>query len=187
MTTEWPFAERYKEYMMPPTQVREALKRLAKKNVDPATDTEENLHVIKAVHQAYANKKARARVASSMSRASKRVDDCGDTALAQDAAVNAGTAAQAHVGVCDAAVDCVAEVVSEPTQATPEAVAAPTPAVAAKKKSVARADNVASASAPAPVAAVPAVVPTPAGHKQARAVEAAPRRGLCGMVASATI
>ena len=86
MTTEWPFAERYKEYMMPPTQVREALKRLAKKNVDPATDTEENLHVIKAVHQAYANKKERARAASAKSRATKRVDDCGD-ALAQDAAV----------------------------------------------------------------------------------------------------
>jgi len=176
MTTEWPFAERYKEYMMPPTQVREALKRLAKKNVDPATDTEENLHVIKAVHQAYANKKSRARVASSMSRAKRHVDDCGDTV--EDAAVTAGTAT--NVGVCDAAVDCVAEAVPEPAQATPEAVAAPTPAVAAKKKSVARSDNVASESAP--VAAVPAVVPTPK-----RLVEAAPRRGLCAMVASASI
>ena len=94
MTTEWPFAERYKEYMMPPTQVREALKRLAKKNVDPATDTEENLHVIKAVHQAYANKKERARAASAKSRASKRVDDCGDI---EDAAVTCE--AQAHVSV----------------------------------------------------------------------------------------
>ena len=175
MTTEWPFAERYKEYMMPPTQVREALKRLAKKNVDPATDTEENLHVIKAVHQAYANKKERARAASAKSRASKRVDDCGDI---EDAVVTC--VAQAHVSVCDVAVDCVAEVVPEPAQATPEAVAAPTPAVAAKKKSVARADNVASESAP--VAAVPAVVPTPK-----RLVEAAPRRGLCAMVASASI
>ena len=168
MTTEWPFAERYKEYMMPPTQVREALKRLAKKNVDPATDTEENLHVIKAVHQAYANKKERARAASAKSRASKRVDDCGDI---EDAAVTC------EPNACGTQ-ECVAEVVPEP--AAPEAVAAPTPAVA-KSKSVKRADNVAVE----PVAAgTAAVAPTQAPK---RVVEAAPRRGLCAMVASASM
>ena len=175
MTTEWPFAERYKEYMMPPTQVREALKRLAKKNVDPATDTEENLHVIKAVHQAYANKKERARAASAKSRATKRVDDCGDAV--EDAAV------ACEPNTCDAAVECVAEAVSEPTQATPEAVAAPTPAVAAKKKSVARADNVAVE----PTCVAPACVAPTQAQRQARVVEAAPRRGLCAMVASASM
>ena len=176
MTTEWPFAERYKEYVMPPTQVREALKRLAKKNVDPATDTEENLHVIKAVHQAYANKKSRARLASSKSRASKK-DDVAcclwDTNI-ENAAVTCE--AQAHVSVCDVAVECVAEA----AQAAPEAVAAPTPAVQSKKKSVARADNVASESAP--VAAGTAATQAPK-----RMVEVAPRRGLCAMVASASI
>ena len=83
------------------------------------------------------------------------------------------------MSVCDVAVDCVAESVPEP--AAPEVVAAPTPAVAAKKKNT-RADNVASESAPVAVqaAAVPAVAPK-------RLVEAAPRRGLCAMVASASI
>ena len=178
MTTEWLFNEAYRaQFDLPPTQQREVVKRLAKKNIlDPTAATDEIMAVLRAVHTAYGNKKERARAASAKSRASKRVDDCGD-ALAQDAAVTCVT----NVSVCDAAVDCVAEVVSEPTQATPEAVAAPTPAVAAKKKSVARADNVASESAPV---TVPAVVPT---QRQARVVEAAPRRGLCAMVASASI
>ena len=185
MTTEWPFAERYKEYMMPPTQVREAVKRLAKKNiVDVTAATDEIQAVLRAVHTAYGNKKERARAASAKSRATKKddVDDCGDAA--EDVAVTAAVpaAAQAHVSVCDAAVECMAEAVPEPAQATPEAVAAPTPAVAAKKKSVARADNVASESAP--VAAVPAAAPTQAPK---RVAEAAPRRGLCAMVASASI
>ena len=177
MTTEWPFAERYKEYMMPPTQVRETMKRLQKKGADIAADNEENLNVIKAVHQAYSNKKGRARAASAASRASKKdVAYHGDI---EDAAVTAAVPAATNVSVCDVAVDCVAEVVPEP--AAPEAVAAPTPAVLCKReKKNTRADNV--AVEPAPVAAVPAVAPTPK-----RVVEAAPRRGLCAMVASASI
>ena len=170
MTTEWPFAERYKEYMMPPTQVRETMKRLQKKGADIAADNEENLNVIKAVHQAYSNKKGRARAASAASRASKKdVAYHGDI---EDAAVTC------EPSVCDAAVDCVAEVVPEP--AAPEAVAAPTPAVLCKReKKNTRADNVAVEPT---CVAVPAVVPTPK-----RLVEAAPRRGLCAMVASASI
>ena len=85
--------------------------------------------------------------------------------------------------VC-AVVDCVAEAVPEASQAAPEAVTAPTPAVA-KSKSVKRADNVAvepACVAPAGVAGTAAVAPTPK-----RLVEAAPRRGLCAMVASASI
>ena len=91
---------------------------------------------------------------------------CGDI---EDAAVTC------EPSVC-AVVDCVAEAVPEPAQASPEAVAAPTPAVA-KSKSVKRTDNVAVE----PVAGT-AVGPTPK-----RVVEAAPRRGLCAMVASASI
>ena len=173
--SDWLFNTAYRaQFDLPPTQQREVVKRLAKKNIlDVTAASDEIQAVLRAVWTAYGNKKERARAASAKSRASKRVDDCGDI---EDAAVTCVT----NVGVCDAAVDCVAEVVSEPTQATPEAVAAPTPAVA-KSKSVKRADNVASESAPV---AVPAVVPTQAPK---RVVEAAPRRGLCAMVASATI
>ena len=124
--------------------------------------------VLRAVHTAYGNKKERARAASAKSRATKKdADDCGDAALAQDAVV------ACEPSVCDIAV---AEAVPEP--AAPEAVAAPTPAVAAKKKNT-RADNVAVEPT---CVAVPAVAPTPK-----RLVEAAPRRGLCAMVASASV
>ena len=152
-----------------------SLKRLAKKNiVDPTAATDEIMAVLRAVHTAYGNKKERARAASANSRASKKdADDCGDAALGQDAV------GACEPSVCDVAVDCVAEAVPEP--AAPEVVAAPTPAVQSKKKSVARADNIASESAPV---AVPAVAPIQAPK---RLVEAAPRRGLCAMVASAAV
>ena len=151
------------------------MKRLQKKGADIAADNEENLNVIKAVHQAYSNKKGRARAASAASRASKKdVAYHGDI---EDAAVTAAVPAATNVSVCDVAVDCVAEVVPEP--AAPEAVAAPTPAVQAKSKSVKRTGNVAVE----PVA-VPSVASTQAPK---RLVEAAPRRGLCAMVASASM
>ena len=180
--SDWLFNPAYQaQYDLPPTQQREVVKRLAKKNiVDPTAASDEIQAVLRAVHTAYGNKKERARAASAKSRATKKDDvSCstgGDT-LAQDAVV--ACVAQAHVSVCDVAVDCVAEAV--PEAAAPEAVAAPTPAVLCKReKKNTRADNV--AVEPAPVAAVPAVAPTPK-----RVVEAAPRRGLCAMVASASI
>ena len=174
--SDWLFNPAYQaQYDLPPTQQREVVKRLAKKNiVDPTAASDEIQAVLRAVHTAYGNKKERARAASAKSRASKRVDDPCSTCDIEDVAVTC----EPNVSVCNVAVDCVAEVVPEP--AAPEAVAAPTPAVQAKKKSVTRADNV--AVEPAPVAAVPAVAPTPK-----RLVEAAPRRGLCAMVASASI
>ena len=181
--SDWLFNEAYRtQFDLPPTQQREVVKRLAKKNILDATAASDEIQaVLRAVHTAYGNKKERARAASAKSRATKRVDDpCStcDAALAQDAAVTC------EPSVCDVAPcsTCVAEAVPEPAQATPEAVAAPTPA--AKKKSVARADNVAVE----PTSVAPAcVAPTPVGHKQARLLEAAPRRGLCAMVASASI
>ena len=177
----WLFNEAYRaQFDLPPTQQREVVKRLAKKNiVDPTAASDEIQAVLRAVHTAYGNKKERARAASAKSRATKKDADgayCGDI---EDAAVTAGTAAQAHVSVCDVAVDCVAEAVPE---AAPEAVATPTPAVQAKSKSVKRTDNVAVEPACVAVAGTAAVAPTPK-----RVVEAAPRRGLCAMVASATI
>ena len=177
--SDWLFNEAYRaQFDLPPTQQREVVKRLAKKNIlDVTAASDEIMAVLRAVHTAYGNKKERARAASAKSRATKKDADesCStcDAALAQDAVV------ACEPSVCDIAVDCVAEVVPEPAQATPEAVAAPTPAVAAKKKSVARADNVAVEPT---CVAVPAVAPTPK-----RVVEAAPRRGLCAMVALATI
>ena len=177
--SDWLFNEAYgAQFDLPPTQQREVVKRLAKKNIlDVTAASDEIMAVLRAVHTAYGNKKERARAASAKSRASKKDDVvyCGDAV--EDAAVTCVT----NVGVCDAAVDCVAEAVPEPAQATPEVVAAPTPAVATKKKSVARADNVAVE----PTCVAPAcVAPTRAC---ARLVEAAPRRGLCAMVASASI
>jgi hypothetical protein len=125
--------------------------------------------VIKAVHQAYANKKERARAASSKARASKReVDDvyCGDI---EDAAVT-----------CDPLCDVAAECVAEPATCAPvaeSAAAPPTAALTKPKKSAARPDNIALCDSPAPVPAQPK-----------RPVEASTtRRGLCAMVASATI
>ena len=172
--SDWLFNEAYRaQFDLPPTQQREVVKRLAKKNiVDPTAASDEIQAVLRAVHTAYGNKKERARAASAKSRASKKDADescsTGDAALAQDAVV------ACEPSVCDIAVDCVAEAVPEP--AAPEAVAAPTPVVAAKKKSAARADNVAVE----PACVAPAcVVPTPK-----RVVEAAPRRGLCAMVAA---
>ena len=176
--SDWLFNEEYRaQFDLPPTQQREVVKRLAKKNiVDVTAASDEIMAVLRAVHTAYGNKKERARAASAKSRATNRgtrdVAYCGDI---EDAAVacepNAATSATQG---------CVAEAVHEPAQATPEAVAAPTPAVA-KSKSVKRADNVAVE----PVAAgTAAVAPTQAPK---RVVEAAPRRGLCAMVASATI
>ena len=176
--SDWLFNEAFRaQFDLPPTQQREVVKRLAKKNiVDPTAASDEIQAVLRAVHTAYGNKKERARAASAKSRASKRVDDPCSTcdALAQDVAVTAGTAT--NVSVCNVAVECVAEAVPEP--AAPEVVAAPTPAVA-KSKSVKRADNVAVEPT---CVAVPAVAPTPK-----RLVEAAPRRGLCAMVASASM
>ena len=169
MTTEaWPFPERFKEFMMPPTQIREAIKRLQKKGAEIAADNEENLNVIKAVHQAYANKKSRARIASTKLRAAKSAaeeEEPIEVELTEEAA-------------CE-----VAEVVAEaapPTPAEPEPTAAAPPTKAASKAAKTRADNV----APEAVPKKPVEPPAPAPKRAAS--EAAPRRrgGLCGMVAS---
>ena len=172
--SDWLFNEAYRsQFDLPPTQQREVVKRLAKKNiVDVTAATDEIMAVLRAVHTAYGNKKERARAASAKSRATKKDDvSCSTGGDIEDAAVTC------EPSVCDVAVDCVAEAVPEP--AAPEAVAAPTPAVAAKKKNT-RADNV--AVEPVAAAGTAAVVPTPK-----RVAEVAPRRGLCAMVASASI
>jgi len=191
--SDWLFNESYRaQFDLPPTQQREVVKRLVKKNIlDPTAASDEIMAVLRAVHTAYGNKKERARAASAKSRASKKDDvaDCLWNTNIEDAAVTCEpNAAQARTQT-SATQDCVAEAVSEP--AAPEAVAAPTPAVAKSKSAVPllscrergtrSADNVAVE----PACVAPAcVVPTRAC---ARLVEATPRRGLCAMVASASI
>ena len=166
-----PFSEKYKEFVMPPTQVREAMKRLAKKNVDFAAESDENLNVIKAVHQAYANKKERARAASSKSRASKREGDDVYCVDIEDA-----------VAACEPLCDVAAECVAEPATCAPvaESAAAPPTAAAKPKKSVQRPDNIAAQARDTKDSVAPAPVPK-------RPIEATPRRGLCAMVAGASI
>ena len=168
MSTEeaWPFPDRFKEFMMPPTQVREAIKRLQKKGAEIAADNEENLNVVKAVHQAYANKKLRARAASTKARAAKSAAEEEEPDIAQ-----VEPEAAPDVGIC--------EVVAEP-EAAPEPTAAAPPTKAAPRAAKMRADNVAEAVPKKPVEA-----PAPA-PKRAAAAEAPARRrgGLVGMVAS---
>ena len=169
MTTEWPFADRFKEFMMPPTQIREAIKRLQKKGADDiAADTEENLNVIKALHQAYARKKERARAASTKARAKAAAEepDIGDAEVDVPCSTNE-----------EAACEVVAEVVAEP----PIVAEPPAPPTKAAK----RADNVApEAVQKKPVEAPPAPAP-----KRAAAAEAPARRrgGLCAMVAEVSL
>ena len=183
--SDWLFNEAYRtQYDLPPTQQREVAKRLAKKNIlDVTAASDEIQAVLRAVHSAYGNKKERARAASAKSRATNRGTRDGDAGAVEDATV---TCEPCVPHVCDvaSASACVAEAVPEP--AAPQV--APTPVVCVpqasdkRKKSVARADNVADPCVTP--AAVPAVAPTQAPK---RLVEAAPRRGLCAMVASASI
>ena len=166
MTTEaWPFPDRFKEFMMPATQVREAIKRLQKRGAEIAADNEENLNVVKAVHQAYARKKERARTASTKARAAK-------SAEAEPLDIEVEPTEEAACVVC--------EVVAEAEQA-PEPEAAPEPAAAAPKAAKTRADNVAPEAVPKKPVEAPAPAP-----KRAAAAEAPARRrgGLVGMVAS---
>ena len=86
--SDWLFNPAYQtQFDLPPTQQREVVKRLAKKNiVDPTAASDEIQAVLRAVWTAYGNKKERARAASAKSRAMKKGDVayCGDI---EDAAV----------------------------------------------------------------------------------------------------
>ena len=171
MTSEaWPFHPSLRaNYDLPPTQIKEALKRLvARKVADIAADNEEILNVITQVHQAYSKKKERARQASSRARAKATAEEPLD--------IEVEVANEPSAGIC--------EVVAEAEQA-PEPEAAPEPAAAAPPKAAApraakRVDNVAAP-------AHPAVEPPAPAPKRAAAEAPAPRRrggGLVGMVAS---
>ena len=74
--SDWLFNEAYRaQFDLPPTQQREVVKRLAKKNIlDVTAASDEIMAVLRAVHTAYGNKKERARAASAKSRATKKDD-----------------------------------------------------------------------------------------------------------------
>ena len=178
MTTEWQFHPSLRaDYDLPPTQVREVIKRMTNKNiVDLASDNEENLNIIKAVHQAYSKKKERARAASSKSRAAKSAE-----APAIDIEVE--VANEPSAGICEVVAE--AEQAPEP-EAAPEPAAAAPPKAAAPRAAKMRADNVAEA---VPKKSVEAPAPAPA-PKRAAAAEAPARRrggGLCAMVAEVSL
>ena len=61
--SDWLFNEAYRtQFDLPPTQQREVVKRLAKKNIlDVTAASDEIMAVLRAVHTAYGNKKERAR------------------------------------------------------------------------------------------------------------------------------
>ena len=175
MTTDWPFAENYRaEFQgLPPTQIKEVQKRLAKKGVvDMAAPSEEALAVLNQVTEAYNRKKTRARAASSKSRAAK---GAAEEPAIDDVAVEA---IEPEAGICGV----VAEVVAE-AEAVPEPAAAAPPKTA--PRAAKRVDNVAQEKN---VAAAPRgeVAPAP---KRPVASEAPTRRrgGLCAMVAEVSI
>ena len=176
--SDWLFNEAYRaQFDLPPTQQREVVKRLAKKNIVDVTATSDEIQaVLRAVHAAYSNKKRRARAASSKSRAAKReVDEvyCGGAVEGHGDAV-----VSCEPSVCDVAVACVAGA------AAPQVAAPPTAAVA-KPKSVKRADNIAATTSETQAALAPSPAPAPVQPK--RPIAPTTRRGLCAMVAEVSL
>ena len=170
----WPFAEQYREAFggLPPSQQREAVKRLTGRRRNPLTEEQvrepsaEVEAVLTAVNAAYLNKKARSKAAS----ATKRMID-----RAQPAEVEPEAEAEAEPEALADAVAAIslepAEIVAEPepvrvtappvvvAQAQPKSAPIPIPTPAAKKP-----------------AATPASLPAPVGKP------AAQKGGLSGML-----
>ena len=156
-TMTWPFAECYKEAFggLPPSQQREAVKRLTGRRRNPLTPeqcrepSEDILAALSAVNAAYLNKKARSKNASAAKREAARVRPDNVT---EPEAVEAVADAVATISI--AAAEIVAE--AEPA-APPRPVPAPTPQksapIAIPKKVVIPA--AAAAKSPAPQAAAP--------------------------------
>ena len=177
MTTEWCFAELYRtEFQgLPPTQIREVQKRLAKKGVvDMTAPSEDTRNIIQAVFAAYSKKKERARAASSKSRAAK--------GAAEEPAIDieVEVANEPSAGICEVVAE--AEQAPEP-EAAPEPAAAAPPTKAAAPRAKTRVDNI------APVHTT-SEAPAPAPQKRVAAEAPAPRRrggGLCAMVAEVSL
>ena len=164
----WPFAECYKEAFggLPPSQQREAFKRLSTRRRNPlspeqcAEPSPEVLACLEAVNAAYLNKKARSKAASATKRMIDRAQPQPEAAPVEaEAEITAVSDAVAAVSLEPATI--VAEAEPEPApvpapapppvvvaQAQPKSLPIPIPAPAVKK--------------PAP-AATPASLPAPVG------------------------
>ena len=160
----WPFAECYKEAFggLPPSQQREAFKRLSTRRRNPlspeqcAEPSPEVLACLEAVHAAYMSKKLRSRAASSQKREAARVRPDNVT--------------EPEAAPVEALADTVAEISLEPAIVVAEAEPAaprPTPAPTPQKSlPIAIPKKVVLPAAVEPAAAEPAKVPaTPAKKK----------------------
>ena len=166
----WPFAECYKEAFggLPPSQQREAVKRLTGRRRNPLTPEQcaepspEVLACLEAVNAAYMSKKLRSRAASSQKREAARVRPDNVT---EPEAVEAVADTVAAISLTPA------EIVAEPAASQPVPAPAPVP----------------QKSAPIPIPKK--VVPAPAAVKspapQAAAPEPAKKKaaGLAGRFA----
>ena len=154
----WPFAECYKEKYggLPPSQQREAVKRLTGRRRNPLTEEQvrepstEVEAVLTAVNAAYLNKKQRSKQAS----ATKRMID-----RAQPGNVEAEPAAEADAVADDVATLSVAEIVAEEPAPTPEPTPTPEPPAVKRSAPIPIPGAVAK---PVPVARAPAATPMPA-------------------------
>ena len=156
----WPFAECYKEAFggLPPSQQREAVKRLTSRRRNPLTAEQcaepspEILACLEAVQKAYLSKKQRSKQASATKREAARVRPDN---VVDPEAVEAVANAVAAISLAPAEV--VAEISAEAEPPAPRPTPAPTPQksapIAIPKKVVIPA--AAAAKSPAPQAAAP--------------------------------
>jgi len=152
----WPFAECYKEAFggLPPSQQREAVKRLTSRRRNPLTAEQcaepspEILACLEAVQKAYLSKKQRSKQASATKREAARVRPDN---VVEPEAVEAVADAVAAISLAPA------EIVAEAEPPAPRPTPAPTPQksapIAIPKKVVIPA--AAAAKSPAPQAAAP--------------------------------
>ena len=156
----WAFAPEYREKFggLPPSQQREALKRLTSRRRNPLTETQcaepsaEVLACLEAVNTAYLNKKARSKASSATKRMIQKAQP------------------QPEAGPVEELADAVAVVSLEPAEITAEEPApAPQPApapVLQKSTPIAIPKKTVPLAAAEPAAAEPAKVPsTPAKKK----------------------
>ena len=153
-TMTWPFAECYKEAFggLPPSQQREAVKRLTSRRRnpltpeqcrEPSTDVEACLEAVRA---AYMSKKLRSRAASSQKREAARVRPEN---VAEPAPVEALADGVAAISLAPAEIVAEAEPAAPPAPAPVPQKSAPIPI---PKKVV---PAPAAAKSPAPQAAAP--------------------------------
>ena len=153
-TMTWPFAECYKEAFggLPPSQQREAVKRLTGRRRNPLTPeqcrepSEDILAALSAVNAAYLNKKARSKNASAAKREAARVRPEN---VAEPAPVEALADDVAAISLAPAEIVAEAEPAAPPAPAPVPQKSAPIPI---PKKVV---PAPAAAKSPAPQAAAP--------------------------------